>query len=102
TTSFIYKPHYMADAAEISRASTHATLECGGSSSIEDNRNLLEELGYRGGDLISPQDHRLCVALFLIMGTSALYYWNSALNTLYAVIVSRFPDQAIFGDVFTG
>eukprot|EP01053_Blabericola_migrator_P010997 Blabericola_migrator_1__10996@NODE_637_length_7124_cov_71_025648_g468_i0_p2_GENE_NODE_637_length_7124_cov_71_025648_g468_i0NODE_637_length_7124_cov_71_025648_g468_i0_p2_ORF_typecomplete_len400_score65_96Nucleoside_tran/PF01733_18/1_7e27_NODE_637_length_7124_cov_71_025648_g468_i058237022 len=40
-------------------------------------------------------------ALFALMGAAAMYYWNSVLNTLYSVIIVRYPKYPSLSDTIT-
>ena len=48
--------------------------------------------------LLTRKEHRLCVAVFLLMGTAALYFWNSVISTMYTIIYARFPEDAAMSD----
>eukprot|EP01053_Blabericola_migrator_P004091 Blabericola_migrator_1__4090@NODE_2246_length_3061_cov_217_166333_g1414_i0_p1_GENE_NODE_2246_length_3061_cov_217_166333_g1414_i0NODE_2246_length_3061_cov_217_166333_g1414_i0_p1_ORF_typecomplete_len442_score80_20Nucleoside_tran/PF01733_18/4_1e03Nucleoside_tran/PF01733_18/9_3e33DUF3810/PF12725_7/0_28DUF3341/PF11821_8/2_1e02DUF3341/PF11821_8/0_63DUF3341/PF11821_8/7e02_NODE_2246_length_3061_cov_217_166333_g1414_i03511676 len=50
---------------------------------------------------MTDSEYRVCAAVFVLLGTSALYYWNSVLNTLYSVVVVKYPEYPAMSDTIT-
>lgn len=57
-------------------------------SSIDVSKHIVPE--HVSASTMTPSERRIATFIFTLMGTSALYYWNSVLNTLYTVAASKF------------
>lgn len=74
----------------------------GGSIAAESDATALELFGKgEEGLKMSPTEYRQCMVVFIVMGSAALYFWNSVLNTLYTVVVTRYPDHLSLADTVT-
>eukprot|EP01054_Gregarina_sp_Poly1_P000754 Gregarina_sp_Poly_1__753@NODE_117_length_13667_cov_177_395147_g104_i0_p4_GENE_NODE_117_length_13667_cov_177_395147_g104_i0NODE_117_length_13667_cov_177_395147_g104_i0_p4_ORF_typecomplete_len459_score49_69Nucleoside_tran/PF01733_18/2_8e03Nucleoside_tran/PF01733_18/1_5e32DUF3043/PF11241_8/7_5e02DUF3043/PF11241_8/0_34DUF3043/PF11241_8/5_9e03_NODE_117_length_13667_cov_177_395147_g104_i085879963 len=54
-----------------------------------------------GKPTMTDREHRRCIFIFVLLGASALYFWNSVLNTMYSVVAVRFPEYPRLADTVT-
>eukprot|EP01055_Gregarina_sp_Pseudo9_P000944 Gregarina_sp_Pseudo_9__943@NODE_1601_length_1464_cov_14_133333_g1485_i0_p1_GENE_NODE_1601_length_1464_cov_14_133333_g1485_i0NODE_1601_length_1464_cov_14_133333_g1485_i0_p1_ORF_typecomplete_len470_score100_94Nucleoside_tran/PF01733_18/4e02Nucleoside_tran/PF01733_18/2_3e28DUF4199/PF13858_6/1_8e04DUF4199/PF13858_6/2_1e03DUF4199/PF13858_6/0_0046DUF4199/PF13858_6/8_8e02EMC3_TMCO1/PF01956_16/0_75Gemini_mov/PF01708_16/2_6e02Gemini_mov/PF01708_16/9_9e03Gemini_mov/PF01708_16/3_1_NODE_1601_length_1464_cov len=54
-----------------------------------------------GQPTMTDREYHYCIMVFLLLGTSALYYWNSVLNTMYSVVAVKYPEYPRLADTVT-
>lgn len=50
---------------------------------------------------MTDHEYHKCIFVFLLLGASALYYWNSVLNTMYSVVAVQYPEYPHLADTIT-
>lgn len=67
---------------------------------VEDVDNVVKGKG-EVEEVMTKSERRLCIFVFVLMGASAMWYWNAVLNALFSVVVTKYPDRPRLADTTT-